>query len=80
MRSKLPRKHSTVSPYQAEEEFRQLIMHGRIIPEDITETLLENLDKKTAALPGTLGTRFHLWEVMLNHRLKTGPAVRADGL
>jgi len=55
-------------------------MHGRIIPEDITETLLENLDKKTAALPGTLGTRFHLWEVMLNHRLKTGPAVRADGL
>lgn len=67
-------------PYLTEETFRQLVIKGRILPKDISETLLEDLGEYGDVLLGFLGTRFHLREVMLNHWPKTGPAAELEWL
>jgi hypothetical protein len=60
-------------PYLPEEKFRELLRRGRIRPEDIDATLMEDLGDDADELLGFLGTRFHLWQAMLRHPLNVGP-------
>ena len=60
-------------PFLPEEQFRELLQRGRIRPEDIEATLIDDLDDQADELLGFLGTRFHLRQAMLRHPLHVGP-------
>ena len=60
-------------PFLPEEQFRELLQRGRIRPEDIEATLIDDLGDRADVLLGFLGTRFHLRQAMLRHPLHVGP-------
>jgi len=59
-------------PYLTEEVFRGELARGRILPEDITASLLEDLGDDGDHLIGFMGTRHHLRLAMLEHPLRLG--------
>lgn len=65
-------------PYLSEETFRDLLDRGRIRPEDIEATLIDDLGDQADELLGFLGTRFHLRQAMLRHRLYVGPTAESN--
>jgi uncharacterized protein YbcC (UPF0753/DUF2309 family) len=62
-------------PYLPEERYRQKLVRGRILPEDIETVLIDDLGEQGDELLGFLGTRFHLRMAILAHPLRTGPTV-----
>lgn len=60
-------------PYLAEEEYRQKLVTGRILAEDLRAVLLEDLGDEGEKLLGFLGTRYHLRLAMLQYPLRVGP-------
>lgn len=59
-------------PYLSEDRYRQELARGRIMPEDLAATLIEQLGDDADWLLGSLGTRYHLRLAMLQHPLRTG--------
>ena len=59
-------------PYLSEEVFRAELARGRILPEDLSAALLEDLGDDADHLIGFMGTRHHLRLAMLEHPLRLG--------
>ncbi|WP_165244164.1 DUF2309 domain-containing protein [Paludisphaera soli] len=59
-------------PYLGEETFRDALSRGRILPEDLSWALLEDLGDEADRLIGFMGTRYHLRMAMLEHPLRLG--------
>ncbi|HEY2839002.1 MAG TPA: DUF2309 domain-containing protein, partial [Pirellulales bacterium] len=59
--------------YLPEDQFRQKVAEGRILPQDLAAELAEELGDDVDHLIGYLGTRFHLRLAMLQHPLRMGP-------
>ena len=59
-------------PYLTEEVFRGELARGRILPEDLSAALLEDLGEDADHLIGHMGTRHHLRLAMLEHPLRLG--------
>lgn len=59
-------------PYLTEEVFREELARGRILPEDLSEALLDDLGDDADRLIGFMGTRHHLRLAMLEHPLRLG--------
>jgi uncharacterized protein YbcC (UPF0753/DUF2309 family) len=60
-------------PYLAEDDYRQKLATGRILLEDLSAVLLEDLGDEGEKLLGFLGTRHHLRLAMLQFPLRSGP-------
>jgi len=59
-------------PYLPEETFRRELARGRILPDDLSWALMEDLGDEADRLIGFMGTRFHLRLAMLEHPLRQG--------
>lgn len=61
-------------PYLFEDRYRDELARGRILPEDLTAVLLDDLGERADDLVGLLGTRFHLRMTMLRHAMRSAPS------
>ncbi|MBL9122591.1 MAG: DUF2309 domain-containing protein [Planctomycetaceae bacterium] len=59
-------------PYLAEDQYRRELARGRILPQDLSAILIEDLGDDADALIGCLGTRYQLRLAMLQHPLRSG--------
>jgi uncharacterized protein YbcC (UPF0753/DUF2309 family) len=59
--------------YSPESLYRQKVAEGRILLQDLSAELVEDLGDDVDHLIGYLGTRFHLRLAMLQHPLRLGP-------
>lgn len=60
-------------PYLAEDEYRRKLAAGRILQEDLSAVLMDDLGDEGEKLLGFLGTRHHLRLAMLQFPLRVGP-------
>ncbi len=56
-------------PYLSEEQFQQRLEQGKIDLNDLSEILIRDLGDEADRLIGSLGTRFHLRQAMLQYRI-----------
>ncbi len=59
-------------PYLSEEAFRDALARGRILPEDLSEALLEDLGDEADEPIGVIGSRLQLRRAMLEHPPRLG--------
>lgn len=59
--------------YLSEDRYREELQQGRILREDLTAVLSDDLRDEADVLIGGLGPRFHLRLAMLEHPLLSGP-------
>lgn len=59
-------------PYLPEGSYRDEVARGRITPEDLADTLIDDLGEDADLLLSFLGTRYHLRLAMLEHPLRLG--------
>ncbi len=60
-------------PYLPEEDFHRRLEAGRILRDDLSAVLIEDLGESADRLIGFLGTRYRLRLAMLEHPLRHGP-------
>ena len=60
-------------PYLPEEDFHRRLDAGRILRDDLSAVLVEDLGESADRLIGFLGTRYRLRLAMLEHPLRHGP-------
>src|SRR6187401_2569035 len=61
-------------PYLGEDRYREMLNRGRILVEDLSAVLLEDLGDRDDDLLGFMGTRHSLRMAMLQFPLRTAPA------
>ena len=61
-------------PYLAEDRYREMLVRGRILLNDLVMVLLDDLGDEADRLLGFLGTRFNFRLAMLQHPPRVAPA------
>lgn len=60
-------------PFLTKDQYREKLLRGRILVEDLSSVLIDHLGDGADALIGALGTRFGLRLAMLQYPLRFGP-------